>query len=43
MLEKEREGNFKVVTKRAIQASEEEISKNKPSRSAKLRVLEKIS
>jgi 16S rRNA (cytosine1402-N4)-methyltransferase len=43
MIQKEREGNYKVITKKAIQPSEEEVSKNKPSRSAKLRILERIS
>lgn len=42
MQQKERDGGFKVISKKAIVASEEEVAKNKPSRSAKLRILEKL-
>ena len=40
--EKEEAGLAKVITKRPITASEEELSENPRSRSAKLRILEKI-
>lgn len=42
MQEKERTGQYKVITKKPIVPTEEEIKANKPSRSAKLRILEKI-
>ena len=38
----EREGLLKVITKKPIVPSEEEIKKNPPSRSAKLRVAERV-
>lgn len=43
MVQKEREGNYKVITKKAVQPTEQEVAQNKPSRSAKLRILERIS
>jgi 16S rRNA (cytosine1402-N4)-methyltransferase len=39
----EKEGKLKVITKKPITPTEEEIRKNPPSRSAKLRVAEKVS
>ncbi len=42
MKEKEREGIFKIITKKPITPSEEEIKENPASRSAKLRVAERI-
>lgn len=43
MQQRELNGNFKIINKKVIQATEEEISKNRPSRSACLRILERIS
>ena len=40
---KGQEGNLKILTKKPIIPGEEEIKQNPPSRSAKLRVAEKIS
>ncbi len=42
MKEKEREGEAKILTKKAVKASEEEKKRNRRSRSAKLRVLVKV-
>ena len=40
--EKEKEGKVKLINKKVIKASEEELKNNPRSRSAKLRILEKI-
>ena len=40
---KEREGNFKILTKKPLSASNEEIKINHRSRSAKMRVILKLS
>lgn len=40
--EQAREGVFKVLTRKAVQASEEEVQNNPRARSAKLRAAEKL-
>ena len=42
MKEKEKEGIFKILTKKPITPSEEEVKENPASRSAKLRAAERI-
>lgn len=40
--DEEREGRVRILTKKPIVPSDEEIAENAPSRSAKLRVVEKV-